>query len=62
MYLSYLGLLSCLFHIPHKLSKAHPGEWLMAAGEQILIFLGALWAQKFTFGGLESLMILTSSL
>ena len=30
---------------------AHQGDWLMAAG---LFFLGALWAQKFIFGGPES--------
>ena len=38
MHPSYLG------------QAAHQGDWLMTAG---LFFLGALWAQKFTFGGLE---------
>jgi hypothetical protein len=31
-----------------------------SAGSQALFFSGTLWAQKFTFGGLESLMAATS--
>ena len=47
-----------------ELLGAHHREWLQTGGSHIMqiffSFLGALRTQKFTFGGLESLMTATS--
>ena len=64
MYLSYLGPVSSVFHILSSLVLTIGcGCSLMAARSQVLVFfLCALRAQKFTFGGPESLMSVTSLL
>ena len=58
---SEVSAAACAFHIrlPHpELLNTHHGkwEWLMAAIKQAC----SSWTQKFTFGGLESLMAVTS--
>ena len=58
---SEVSAAACAFHIrlPHpELLNTHHGkwEWLMAAVKQAC----SSWTQKFTFGGLESLMAVTS--
>ena len=55
MHRSYWSQYPAFFLHPEFLS-AHR-EWLMAAGPQILFFLVALRAQKFTLGGPKLLMI-----
>ena len=52
-----LGLLKSFLSYASQLSgaSAHPGEWLMAPDSRHC----SSWAQKFTFGGPESLMAMT---
>ena len=65
IHLSYLGSVSCVFHILPRSSVLTRGSRgsLMATRQQVLFsFLSALQAQKFMFGGPESPMVVTSLL
>ena len=62
MNLSYLGPTSynLIFHILSSLLTIRSGSILIATVSKALFFLGTLLAQKFTFGGPELLMTVTS--
>ena len=61
MRLSYLGPVSCVFHIlSSSVLSLGSGCSLMAAMLQVFSFLISLGAQELTLGGLESLMTVTS--
>ena len=61
MHLSYLGPVSCVFHIltSSKLTVGS-GYSLMAARSQVLVFLCTIRAQEFTCGRPELLMTVIS--
>ena len=62
MHLSYLGPESSVFHTQSSSGLiVGNGCSLVDAGLQLFVsFLGALRAQEYTFGGLESLMTMIS--